>query len=272
MAEMNRSQSRLRSTIAALVLLGLTAAICIALGQWQLERAEVRRATRLTMEQGRNSAPLELEPTTAPTALLDWRLASLQGYWRNDLSILIDNRNHGGRPGYWVVTPLALASEPERAVLILRGWTPRRFPTPGQSGSEHPSATDLQAPQSLQHIQGQLLSRVPRMLELWSFSSDQPNNALPSVLPDASLSLPVVTNLALKDYAAATGLSLLPAIVQQTQTATTPDDGLIRDWGEPSLDADKNIGYALQWFGFAAIAGGAFLVIAWRALRRRKKH
>jgi cytochrome oxidase assembly protein ShyY1 len=37
------------------------------------------------------------------------------------------------------------------------------------------------------------------------------------------------------------------------------------------LDSDKNHGYALQWFGFAAIAAGAWLVIAWRALRRKIK-
>jgi len=28
----------------------------------------------------------------------------------------------------------------------------------------------------------------------------------------------------------------------------------VRQWAGPSLDANKNVGYAIQWFSFAAIA------------------
>ncbi len=267
---MNSSKPRTRSTIAALVLLGLVATVCVSLGNWQLERAEQRRETQRVMEQGRASPPLELTASTSARELRDWRPASLQGHWRNDLTVLLDNRNHAGRPGYWVATPLVLSSQPERAVLVLRGWLPRVFSDQGQPGAGHPPADDLLAPQGLQRIQGQLLSRIPRMYELWSVSDRRSVNHLPSTLPDPASPLPVVTNLALDDYAAATGLALLPAIVQQAQEASLPDDKLVREWAEPTLDADKNTGYALQWFGFAAIAAGAFLVIAWRALRRRR--
>ncbi|HCP76466.1 MAG TPA: SURF1 family protein, partial [Pusillimonas sp.] len=43
------------------------------------------------------------------------------------------------------------------------------------------------------------------------------------------------------------------------------------DWAAPQTDADKNRGYALQWFIFALIATGAWLVVAWRAWQRRRK-
>jgi cytochrome oxidase assembly protein ShyY1 len=48
------------------------------------------------------------------------------------------------------------------------------------------------------------------------------------------------------------------------------NDGLKRVWPEPSVDSDKNMGYALQWFGFAAIAAIAWLGFAWRIWRRKK--
>ena len=265
---MKGTKTRARSTIAALLLLALTALGCASLGYWQLERAEQRRDILRVMEQGRTSTPLSLVANTATEELHDWRRVNAQGHCRNDLTVLLENRNHDGRPGYWVATPLALSSEPERAILVLRGWTPRRFAAPGDTGAPaHPPAGELQAASGLQQIQGELLSRVPRMYELSSLSG-QESGSLPAHIPDPASPLPIVVNLALDDYAAATGLSLLPAIIQQADDASQPDDGLVRLWGEPSVDADKNIGYAIQWFSFAAIALGAFLVIVWRRLRR----
>ena len=268
---MNHSKPRTRSTIAALILLGVVAVVCVFLGRWQLDRAEQRREMQYNIEQGRSSPPLVLTADTATNELRDWRPASLEGEWRNDLTVLLDNRNHDGQPGYWVVSPLVLSSQPERAVLVLRGWIPRAFARPGQTSPEHPPASELLAPSGLQHIQGRLLAQIPRMYELWSFSGKENASTLPAHMPDPDTSLPVVTNLTLDDYAAATGLTLLPAIVQQTQDTPLPDDKLVREWAEPVLDADKNTGYALQWFGFATIALIAFLTIAWRALKRRRQ-
>jgi cytochrome oxidase assembly protein ShyY1 len=48
------------------------------------------------------------------------------------------------------------------------------------------------------------------------------------------------------------------------------NEGLKRVWPEPSVDSDKNVGYAMQWFGFAGIVMVAFLVVGWRRLRTRQ--
>jgi len=85
----------------------------------------------------------------------------------------------------------------------------------------------------------------------------------------------MLQNLDVDAYAAATGLKFMPIVLAQTSDAsqangeTESGAQLLREWPKPSLDADKNKGYALQWFGFAAIAAVAWLVIAWRTLRRR---
>ena len=73
---------------------------------------------------------------------------------------------------------------------------------------------------------------------------------------------------AARTVAQASGLSFVPAVLMQTSGGE--EGGLRRAWPQPSVDADQNIGYALQWFGFAAIAGIAWIVVVVRALRRRR--
>jgi len=298
---------RLTRSLVALALLGLVAAVCSALGFWQLERAQLRRDLQHTIAQGRASPTLTLVPNTPSEALHDWRAAQAHGAWRHDLTILLDNRNQDGRPGYWVVTPLVLDgacvhgprikdfavhgssvddSTPDgvspdassshgvsvhgpAAVLVLRGWLPRRFDA---------LLPNIPAPPGAQRIHGQLLSRVPRIYELPSLRG-KPRDPLRYARVDRPVEThvtpfeaytsipPVVTNLTLDDAARATKLALLPIVLQQLPDPAAPPDGLVRQWAGPSLDADKNIGYAMQWFSFAAIALCAALALAWRTWR-----
>ena len=50
----------------------------------------------------------------------EWQPVSMRGVWLADRTILIDNRVHGGRPGYHVMTPLRL--DDGEVVLVRRGW------------------------------------------------------------------------------------------------------------------------------------------------------
>jgi len=262
-ADMARSHINKR-LIAALALLALVAAVCVALGNWQLDRAAERDAIFEAIESGRQSAPLILQPDTPADELTNWRQAQALGTWLPQFTVLLDNRNYNGRPGFWVATPLQLDAPEPTALLVLRGWIPRPL------GMEE-RLPDLSPPQGRQAISGQMLERVPRLFELQSFSGASPST-LPQAFPAADGKLPRVQNLDLSDYAAATGLKLMPVVLEQTSPEEGGGDiGLIRDWPLPPTDSDTNRGYALQWFSFAAIAIGAWIVIAWRALKRRKK-
>lgn len=245
--------------LLALVLLTATAVLCISLGRWQLHRAAEREGIAQAIEAGRAAAPLTLQHDTPAAQLQEWRPASAHGVWLENFSVLLDNRNLDGRPGLWLATPLRLSDTPDTALLVLRGWLPRPIGAP-------PAALPPPA-QGEQQLSGQLRAHVPQLFELWQ-RNGQDSSALPSSWQAGQP--PLVQNLDLKRYAQATGLKLLPVVLEQTGGAP-PDDSLRRDWAVPSLDADKNRGYALQWFGFAAIAGGAALLLLWRALRPRKR-
>lgn len=260
---MARSHINIRLT-AALVLLAAVAAVCAALGNWQLDRAAERNAMFQTIESGRKQAPLALQPNTPSQELQNWRQAQANGSWLPEFTVLLDNRNYNGRPGLWVATPLLLDTPTPVALLVLRGWIPRPVGTNAQT-------PDLTPPAGDQTISGQLLERVPRLFELQSFGGADPN-ALPHSFPAPDGQPPRVQNLDLENYAAATGLKLMPIVLEQTSADKSgPNTALIRDWPLPSTDSDTNRGYALQWFSFAAIAIGAWVVIAWRALRRRRR-
>jgi cytochrome oxidase assembly protein ShyY1 len=254
---MARPHSPLR-TLAALILLGIMAAVLFSLGQWQLRRADERRGVLAAIQAGQRQAPITLTPRSRPDDLVSWRPAQAQGQWRGVLTVVLDNRNQDGKPGYWVATPLMLDAASNTAVLVLRGWVPR---VPGAMAPQVPAA-----PEGAQAVQGQLVDRVPRLFELWHFGGGDPEG-LPPALPAQGGVPPVVQNLDLGAYMKATGLHLLPAVLEQTGAAA---DGMVRDWPQPSVDFERNEGYALQWFSFAAIAAIAFVVVAWRAARRGK--
>ncbi len=255
-----------RLTWIALILLGAVAVICLLLGRWQLERAEQRREIAATLEAGRQAAPLTLRPGMPVTGLQAWRPAIAEGQWRPEWSVLLDNRNLDGRPGLWLVTPLML--DQETAVLVLRGWLER--PIANRPVARVP--TEI----STVRIEGELALRVPRLFELWTSEA----NAAAS-LPQGwkgmtqpvegeidPVLLPRLQNLDLDVYAQRTGLKFLPVVLMQHSGGV--GDGLKKVWPEPSVDSDKNVGYAMQWFGFAGIVLIAFLVVVWRHVRRRQ--
>jgi surfeit locus 1 family protein len=265
---MDKTHSLFRIFLA-LLLLAVTVFVCFSLGNWQLDRAAQREAIKQSMEDGRRLPPLTLTAQTEVDALSAWRPASAQGQWRHDLTILLENRNHDGRPGFWVATPLILDDSPDTALLVLRGWLER----PLVASEPLPQ---IEQASGMQSVSGELRERVPRLLEIWSWSTETSDLAAKLAAPKPPL--PRAQNLDLADYAAATGLKFLPAVLTMqkadSEDGVISDAGLLKDWAEPSIDSDKNRGYALQWFGFATIAGIAWLVVAWRALRRarRNKH
>lgn len=263
---MDRSHSVFR-TLLALLLLAVTAFVCFSLGNWQVDRAAQRDAIKLSMQEGRELPARELTTRAQDDELAAWRPASARGRWRHDLTVLVENRNHDGRPGFWVATPLVLEGSQDTALLVLRGWLPR----PLLASERLP---DIEQAGGMQTVRGELRDRVPRLLEIWSWSDK--TSGLPATLPDPGHRLPRVQNLDIADYAGATGLKFLPAVLAmqaaENVDRSPTDTALIKDWPEPSIDSDKNRGYALQWFGFAGIAAIAWLVVAWRALRRARRN
>jgi surfeit locus 1 family protein len=259
MADKRQVGGSLRWWIAAtlLAVLGVT---FTSLGQWQLSRADERRGIAAAIEAGRSASPVALTGHQDASQLSDWRPAQAAGRWLPHFSLLLDNRNLDGKPGLWLATPLML--EDGSALLVLRGWAARPI------GQYNALPTIALSAETI-HVSGELFSRVP---QLYAIAQDGPLTFVesPSGVRENKLDLnelPRRQNVLIEDLSKATGLRFLPVVLMQTN-----DDGiaLSRQWPQPSIDAHKNTGYAMQWFIFAAIAFGAMGVLLWRLMRREK--
>jgi surfeit locus 1 family protein len=156
--------------IAAVICVGITA----SLGAWQLRRAAFKEELTAQISQ-RNTLPaLENSAFNASNFIAasrnddSWlqRRATLSGRWLYENTVFLDNRamqiSGSQRVGFYVVTPLALASDgttANRVIWVQRGWVQRDF----QDRSKLPA---LDETQGLITVQGRLIAHVSRAYEM----------------------------------------------------------------------------------------------------------
>jgi surfeit locus 1 family protein len=234
-----------RAARPLLTLLATIAGVALAarLGVWQLDRAHQKIALQTELEARAHEPALDAASLArAPLAAerQHYRRVRLQGHWIADRTVFLDNRQMDARVGFFVVTPLALASG-RGVVLVQRGWAPRNF----TARSVLPPVPTPPGPVAIEGIVAASPSR------LFEFS--------------AAASGPIRQNLALDSFARETGLDLLPLSVLQLDSPGTSADGLVRHWPAPAVDVQMHYGYAFQWFAIAA--GIAFLYVWYRFIR-----
>lgn len=222
-----------------------TAAAVVAFagaGYWQQTRMHEKEALRAQLDAMSRLPPLPLAalPTASDWPSLRYRPVVAQGRFDAARQILIDNKVHDGRVGYDVVTPLALADG--RAVLVDRGWVAQ-----GATRAQLPSAPPPEGDVAVEGRIGIPASYVE--------------------LEQRSMAGPVWQNLDPVRFAAATGMNVLPIVVEQT-APPSPPDGLAREWPAPDFGIEKHWIYMMQWYAFAALA-----VVLWVVLdvRRRRE-
>jgi len=200
-------------------------ALFVVAGNWQRGRMNAKEADRAAVDAAAAQAPVPL-PDPDDWAAWRWRRVVATGTWRGAAQLLVDNRIVDGRAGFAVVTPLAL--DDGRDVLVDRGWTP--------AGAGESRVPRVAAPSGRASVVGRVVVPPARYVELGA---------------PAAPAGGVWQNLDPARIAAATGLKLLPIVIEQHSDT---GDGLLRDWPRPDLGIEKHESYALQWYSFAALA------------------
>lgn len=237
-----------RSGIAGAVLAVLVAAVCIRLGFWQLDRLEQRRERNAAQREALALPPLELTGDSLAAVAADparflYRRVRASGRYQPEEEVVLRGRSMGGRPGVHLLTPLRLESG--ASLLVLRGWAP-----------SPDGATVELAP---------LRERAPRPVEgiVLLPPAEVENPRAREV--DNALSLQRLDLATVQRRATS---AVLPLYLQQLPTPADPE--LPARLPLPEMDDDgPHLGYAVQWFSFAAIALGGFLLLAWRRRRGR---
>ena len=217
----------------------------VALGRWQLVRADEKIALLEAAETARASAPVDVrslgDADGAVAAAAAYRRVRAEGRWLPRRQFLWDNRAHRGRPGLEVVTPLVL--DDGRAVLVDRGWMPlprRREALPGV-GVEAGARVRLVG----------LASRPSR-----GFAGG------PAFVEGA----PWPRWLQWFDYDAISGAldrPLVPVVLQPERAAGAGahPDLLVENWTPAASGPEKHWSYAVQWFAMAAALTALFVAV-----------
>ncbi len=203
----------------------------VLLGNWQLARARSKEALLQHIESLRDKAAINIGTVPLDAVVSDFRRATLKGVWIADKTILVDNKVHHGRVGFYVVTPLKLEAS-DMHVLVYRGWV-----AASASRSKPPS---IPTPTGTIELSGQLRQSPSHFIELSSSARVGK----------------IWENLTVDRFRAWSGLQVQSMVVYQTSAA---DDGLQRDWPEPDVNAFKHYFIACQWYGFALAIPGLFI-------------
>jgi cytochrome oxidase assembly protein ShyY1 len=218
------------------------AAACVALGFWQLDRFDQRRARNDLLHANVAAAPV------APDALLgvgrplppgqQWRRVEAHGRYDEAHQILVRNRPLEGATGYYVLTPLVTDDGP--ALLVNRGWVPI-------------GATALARPDVPAAPAGQVtvIARA-RPSEPADEHDAPPQGQVRRIdIPAIAAAMP---------YDVYGGYAEL--VEQRPAPATSPTA-----LPEPDPGLGPHLAYAFQWWVFAAIALGGVVVLARREAR-----
>ena len=106
---------------SVMVVLGLP--VLIALGFWQLDRAEQKGELVAAFQGMADAPPIAVDVGRMNERPAQYRAVVAAGEYLAERSLLQDNKTHKGRAGYHVLTPLRIEAS-EAAVLVNRGWVP----------------------------------------------------------------------------------------------------------------------------------------------------
>jgi surfeit locus 1 family protein len=211
-----------------------------------LGRAQEKLALQALIEARRVLPPAGEQALlrAGPLADVVYRPVVLRGTWVAQHTIFLDNRQMNGKPGFYVVTPLRLEGS-DFAVLVERGWVQRNF-------VDRQKLPPVQTPEGVTELRGRM---APPPAKLYEFAGTP--------------SGPIRQNLDLAQWRTETGLALLDVAVQQTGGTS---DGLLRDWPEAASGADKNYGYAFQWWALSGLIAILYVWFQFVAPRRKAIH
>jgi surfeit locus 1 family protein len=225
----SRFAPRLWPTLAA-----AAAVVAFAgLGEWQLGRAVSSRA--LAEDFGRGGPSLEWRrlPADAPR----YQHVTASGHYDTEHQFLLDNMSHAGIAGVEVLTPLLLIDG--RALLVNRGWQPF-----GATRADLPEVAVDAEPR-------RITGRIDELPRPGVRLAAAPATGWPRLVQFPRM----------EELSKSLGRDLDSRVILLDASEA---DGYARDWTVRGTDPDRHLGYAVQWFAFAALAGAIWFTLSLR--------
>jgi surfeit locus 1 family protein len=236
---MKLGQRRFKAAWWSIALTAAGVTLFIALGVWQLERADYKESVQLKFEQRLRDPYQKFEPGTELDEI-EFRKLIVNGFYDNARNILIDNQIHKGKAGYHVLTPLQLAAS-DTIILVNRGWAEwgvTRDSLPLISAARDGDVAGIAnfPTEPAMRLGGiELSERWPQLLryvDIEAMQSQFSGRLLPIVL----------------------------------WLAPEQEGYFVRDWNPVWMRPEKSRAYATQWFAFALLALVFFVILNLRKI------
>lgn len=208
----------------------------LMLGNWQLQRAEIKREIENRFEEQLRQPYQYMILGSELNESFAYRKIKLKGAYRADRLILLDIQINQGVAGYHVLVPFFINSG-RKAVLVNRGWV-----AGSADRAQFPEIRDAKVLDQVLGIvtipstQGYRLGQV-EMSDNW-----------PQRIP----------HIDIQKIQQGVSFELLPYVIWQ---APEMDDYYVRDWKPVWSPPEKSEAYALQWFSFALIVLILYVVL-----------
>ena len=222
-----------RRWILSTLLVIAAMAVMIRLGIWQLDRLEKRRQFNARVLAQVNQPPLVLtgQALGADLASMEYRTVTVEGEYDHTQEVALRNQAWNDQIGVHLLTPLKIAGS-DQAVLVDRGWVPvQDFNSHDWSQYTEPGEVRVTGVIRASSSTPDFGKRAdpPGRLDVWNFANVQ-------------------------RIAEQVSYPLLSIYIQQ---APDPSWSSLPHRSQPELDLTEgpHLGYAFQWFTFAAILG-----------------
>lgn len=208
-----------------------------ALGLWQWDKWQEQLFRQAALDARSQAGLRDMPGQPAPAGELRDHHFRLRGEYDAARQILVDNRVYRGQAGYHVLTPLRLAAS-KQAILVNRGWVPAL--------AEHRQLPAVPPPGGMLSLTGVAVLPGERFF---------------SLAPAPAGWQSVWQHLDWQRFQRSVDYPLQPVIIQLDAAAP---GGYGRDWPRPDERAERHLGYALQWFGFALASLAIWLYLLLR--------
>jgi surfeit locus 1 family protein len=235
--------------LALHVLVLLLVLMMISLGFWQLRRLDEKKDRNALVEARQDEPVVPVEEVLPPDAgdaeveALNFRRVEATGTYQVDEQVLVRNRSLSGSPGTWVLTPLLL--DDGTALVVSRGW----IPLDGDPERAAPPDGEVT-------VQG--FVQMPQTRGTFG-----PTDAADGTID--SLSRVDVERLQQQ-----VDETLLPAWIQLVEQDPAQPEEIPAEVPLPTLDEGPHLSYAGQWFIFAAIAAGGYVILLRRTAAKKE--
>jgi surfeit locus 1 family protein len=233
--------------ILTTLLVVIAAGVMVRLGIWQLDRLEQRRALNARVSEQLDAPPLDLNSAIMEYGEniselglegMEYREITVKGEYDFSQEVFLRNQAYDGQIGVHLLTPLIISGS-DKVVLVDRGWIPQ-----GDA-----KATALEKYQEPGEV------RIDGMIRASRTRPELGRQTDPAFVSEEPLDSFFVANIDRIEQEMT--YSLLPVYI--LQNPNLGESGLpARTDLNITLTEGSHLGYALQWFAFAAILVGGY--------------